>query len=220
MPSSPGRERPWWCRPRQAASASWPRSSCGLRGATVVGTAGGHNLDFLRSLGIVPLSHGPGLAEEISKVAPEGVDAYIDTFGGATSTSPSRSVSRHTGSTPWPTPWRSAATACTAGPRRTRSPLCWSPSWPTWSPAAGWPCRSTRCIRWNGSARPMSSRLGVTPEARSCLASFPRPTASGSAGPCSVTGPATRRRARQPQLARGGPWPPGRRPASAWIGAL
>ncbi|GAA3970599.1 NADP-dependent oxidoreductase [Actinomadura viridis] len=53
-----------------------------LRGATVVGTAGGHNFDFLRSLGIVPVSHGPGLAEEIRKAAPEGVDAYIDTFGG------------------------------------------------------------------------------------------------------------------------------------------
>ncbi|MGK5550128.1 NADP-dependent oxidoreductase [Actinomadura kijaniata] len=52
-----------------------------LRGATVIGTAGGHNFDFLRSLGIVPVAHGPGLAERIREMVPDGVDAYIDTFG-------------------------------------------------------------------------------------------------------------------------------------------
>ncbi|MEV6158257.1 NADP-dependent oxidoreductase [Nonomuraea sp. NPDC052129] len=52
-----------------------------LRGATVVGTVGPHNLDFARSLGITPVLHGPGLAERLRAAAPNGVDAFIDTFG-------------------------------------------------------------------------------------------------------------------------------------------
>ncbi|MCL7425455.1 NADP-dependent oxidoreductase [Streptomyces sp. YS415] len=52
-----------------------------LRGATVIGTAGAHNADFLRSLDVVPVQHGPGLAERLRALAPQGIDAYIDTFG-------------------------------------------------------------------------------------------------------------------------------------------
>nr|WSY50143.1 NADP-dependent oxidoreductase [Streptomyces sp. NBC_00886] len=52
-----------------------------LRGATVIGTAGPHNADFLRSLGVVPVEHGPGLADRLRAAAPEGIDAFIDTFG-------------------------------------------------------------------------------------------------------------------------------------------
>ncbi|MFI9593767.1 NADP-dependent oxidoreductase [Nonomuraea sp. NPDC052265] len=52
-----------------------------LRGATVIGTVGPRNVDFVRSLGIIPVLHGPGLAERIRQVAPSGVDALIDTFG-------------------------------------------------------------------------------------------------------------------------------------------
>ncbi|MEU9352454.1 NADP-dependent oxidoreductase [Streptomyces griseoloalbus] len=52
-----------------------------LRGATVIGTAGPHNADFLRSLGVTPVEHGPGLADRLRVAAPQGIDAYIDTFG-------------------------------------------------------------------------------------------------------------------------------------------
>ncbi|MFD4560950.1 NADP-dependent oxidoreductase [Streptomyces sp. NPDC058469] len=52
-----------------------------LRGATVIGTAGPHNADFLRSLGVLPVEHGPGLADRLKAAAPDGIDAFIDTFG-------------------------------------------------------------------------------------------------------------------------------------------
>ncbi|MFD0312828.1 NADP-dependent oxidoreductase [Streptomyces flavalbus] len=52
-----------------------------LRGATVIGTAGPHNADFLRSLGVVPVQHGPGLVDRLRAAAPGGIDAFIDTFG-------------------------------------------------------------------------------------------------------------------------------------------
>jgi NADPH:quinone reductase-like Zn-dependent oxidoreductase len=52
-----------------------------LRGARVVGTAGEDNLAFLASLGVTPVRYGPGLFDRIRTAAPQGVDAYIDTFG-------------------------------------------------------------------------------------------------------------------------------------------
>lgn len=53
-----------------------------LRGANVIGLASEHNHDWLRSHGAVPVSYGEGEAERIRQAAPEGVDAFIDTFGG------------------------------------------------------------------------------------------------------------------------------------------
>jgi NADPH:quinone reductase-like Zn-dependent oxidoreductase len=50
-------------------------------GATVIGTASEANHDYLRSIGVIPVSYGDGLADRIREVAPEGVDAFIDTFG-------------------------------------------------------------------------------------------------------------------------------------------
>ncbi|MDF2443246.1 MAG: hypothetical protein JWR01_1449 [Subtercola sp.] len=52
-----------------------------LRGATVIGTCGERNFDYLRQLGITPVVYGDGMVERIEKLAPDGVDAYIDNFG-------------------------------------------------------------------------------------------------------------------------------------------
>ncbi|MFF0729304.1 NADP-dependent oxidoreductase [Streptomyces sp. NPDC004134] len=48
-------------------------------GATVIGTAGERNHDFLASLGAVPTTYGPGLAERLATLAPDGVDLAFDT---------------------------------------------------------------------------------------------------------------------------------------------
>ncbi len=53
------------------------------RGATVIGTAGEHNHEFLRSLGAVPTTYGPGLVERVRALAPGGVDGVFDCAGGA-----------------------------------------------------------------------------------------------------------------------------------------
>ncbi|MDN3262847.1 NADP-dependent oxidoreductase [Streptomyces sp. CSDS2] len=50
--------------------------------ATVIGTAGEANHDYLRSIGAVPVTYGEGLAERVRAVAPDGVDAVMDTVGG------------------------------------------------------------------------------------------------------------------------------------------
>jgi NADPH:quinone reductase-like Zn-dependent oxidoreductase len=50
-------------------------------GATVVGTAREDDHDFLRSFGVIPVTYGEGVAERIRAAVPEGVDAFIDTYG-------------------------------------------------------------------------------------------------------------------------------------------
>ncbi|GEB47927.1 NADP-dependent oxidoreductase [Streptomyces cacaoi] len=52
------------------------------RGAHVIGTAGAHNHDPLRALGATPTTYGEGLAERVRALAPEGVDAALDFYGG------------------------------------------------------------------------------------------------------------------------------------------
>lgn len=52
------------------------------RGARVIGTAGEHNHDFVRSLGAEPVSHGDGLEDRVRAMAPEGVTAAVDLIGG------------------------------------------------------------------------------------------------------------------------------------------
>jgi NADPH:quinone reductase-like Zn-dependent oxidoreductase len=53
------------------------------RGAVVIGTASERNHDFLRSLGTVPTTYGPGLPDRVRGLAPHGVDAVFDCAGGA-----------------------------------------------------------------------------------------------------------------------------------------
>lgn len=52
------------------------------RGARVVGTASTRNHDFLRSLGVEPVSYGDGLTDRLREVAPDGFDLVADFVGG------------------------------------------------------------------------------------------------------------------------------------------
>jgi len=52
-----------------------------LRGATVVAIASPARHDFLRELGAVPVTYGPGLAGRVRTAAPGGVDAALDMVG-------------------------------------------------------------------------------------------------------------------------------------------
>jgi NADPH:quinone reductase-like Zn-dependent oxidoreductase len=49
------------------------------QGATVIGTASERNHEFLASLGAVPTTYGPGLAQRLSVLAPHGVGIALDT---------------------------------------------------------------------------------------------------------------------------------------------
>ncbi|GAB2802382.1 NADP-dependent oxidoreductase [Streptomyces daliensis] len=53
-----------------------------VRGAHVIGTAGERNHDYLRELGATPVAYGEGLADRVRRLAPEGVDAALDFYGG------------------------------------------------------------------------------------------------------------------------------------------
>jgi NADPH:quinone reductase-like Zn-dependent oxidoreductase len=50
-------------------------------GVTVIGTASESNLEFLRSLGVLATTYGPGLPGRVAALAPDGVDAIFDTSG-------------------------------------------------------------------------------------------------------------------------------------------
>ncbi len=50
-------------------------------GATVIGSASESHHEFLRALGVIPLTYGPGLVERIRAAAPAGIDAVLDNFG-------------------------------------------------------------------------------------------------------------------------------------------
>lgn len=51
------------------------------RGMAVIGTASVQKHDYLRGLGAIPTTYGPGLAERVRKIAPEGVAAALDLAG-------------------------------------------------------------------------------------------------------------------------------------------
>ncbi|MFI9770031.1 NADP-dependent oxidoreductase [Streptomyces sp. NPDC052415] len=51
-------------------------------GARVIGTASARNHDYVRGIGGEPVEYGEGLVERVRGLAPEGVDAVLDTVGG------------------------------------------------------------------------------------------------------------------------------------------
>ena len=53
-----------------------------LLGAEVIGTAGEHNHERLRTLGATPLTYGDGLVDRVRALRPGGVDAVLDLAGG------------------------------------------------------------------------------------------------------------------------------------------
>ncbi|MEU5265811.1 NADP-dependent oxidoreductase [Amycolatopsis sp. NPDC021455] len=52
-----------------------------LSGATVIGLAGEANHAWLRELGVIPVAYGDGVLGRIGEAAPDGVHAFVDTFG-------------------------------------------------------------------------------------------------------------------------------------------
>lgn len=52
-----------------------------LAGARVIGTGSASSADFLRSLGVEPVTYGPDLVDRVHALAPSGVTAAIDLFG-------------------------------------------------------------------------------------------------------------------------------------------
>jgi NADPH:quinone reductase-like Zn-dependent oxidoreductase len=51
-------------------------------GARVIGIASKESAPFLRSVGVEPLAYGDGLTERLRAAVPNGLDAFIDLFGG------------------------------------------------------------------------------------------------------------------------------------------
>lgn len=52
-----------------------------IKGANVLGIASERNHEWLRAKGVTPVGYGDGLAERLRELAPDGIDAFIDTFG-------------------------------------------------------------------------------------------------------------------------------------------
>jgi NADPH2:quinone reductase len=53
-----------------------------LAGAHVIGIAGPANADWLHSMGVTAVTYGAGLLDRLHGGVPDGIDAFIDTFGG------------------------------------------------------------------------------------------------------------------------------------------
>ncbi len=51
-------------------------------GARVIGIAGDDSAEFLHSVGVEHVAYGDGLAERLRALAPQGLGAFIDLFGG------------------------------------------------------------------------------------------------------------------------------------------
>ena len=52
-----------------------------IKGAHVIGIASEPHHGWLSSVGVIPVTYGDGLVDRIRDLSPNGVDAFIDTFG-------------------------------------------------------------------------------------------------------------------------------------------
>lgn len=52
-----------------------------LAGARVIGTGSPHTAPYLRTLGVEPVPYGPGLADQVRAIAPDGITAAADLYG-------------------------------------------------------------------------------------------------------------------------------------------
>lgn len=52
-----------------------------LDGATVLGIASERQHEWLASKGVIPVAYGDGLGDRLRAAAPDGIDAFIDTYG-------------------------------------------------------------------------------------------------------------------------------------------
>jgi NADPH2:quinone reductase len=52
-----------------------------IAGATVIGIASESNAAWLESMGVTAVSYEDGVADRLKSIAPNGIDAFIDTFG-------------------------------------------------------------------------------------------------------------------------------------------
>ncbi len=53
----------------------------GIKGAHVIGIASEPHHGWLSSVGVIPVTYGDGLVDRIRDLSPNGVNAFIDTFG-------------------------------------------------------------------------------------------------------------------------------------------
>lgn len=67
------------------------------KGIEVVATASAKNQDYLKSLGAIPVTYGPGLIERIQTVHPEKFDASVDMAGNEEATQTSLAVVKEHG---------------------------------------------------------------------------------------------------------------------------
>ncbi len=95
-----------------------------LAGARVICTASESTFEFLRQRGAEPVAYGPGLADRVRALAPDGVTAATDLFGTETAeTALALGVPPPSGSPPSPQyPTRPVACARPAPSTRPRTP--------------------------------------------------------------------------------------------------
>lgn len=64
-------------------------------GARVIGTAGPHSAERVRAFGAEPVRYGPGLADRVRELAPDGVDAVLDAAGTEEAVTATKAALRH-----------------------------------------------------------------------------------------------------------------------------
>lgn len=122
------------------------------QGATVIGTASERNHEFLTSLGAVPTTYGPGLAQRLSASLRTASTSRSTPRPPAPWTTSSRSRATRPASRRSPTTQAGSAWARMWSTRRTTPPSC---PWPrNWAGKAATHPVSNRPTPWSGSPTP------------------------------------------------------------------